>query len=196
MPFIGNPPPYEETMEFLRNAKPPGEYSRKATAERQAARAAAPSPPKPKKAAEVSVLPPVLPEHPLKHVYGFKIGRGLGRFNGKTCAYCLQPMHKSVGRKPTRDHVYPRAMGGTLHVENVLIACVICNEEKRDMTLQSWLSILESRDDARAPIVRELAVHFPPLTPGQVKALARIWEKNRQLAEIEHWAQPQGQPAA
>jgi len=50
-----------------------------------------------------------------------------------TCQYCgAQP----VKGRLTLDHVLPRSRGGEHAWENVVTACVPCNQRKRDRTLQ------------------------------------------------------------
>lgn len=48
------------------------------------------------------------------------------RDNGR-CAYCCKPVSRSDA---TWDHVVPRAAGGTTRWENVVIACLGCNQQK------------------------------------------------------------------
>lgn len=50
------------------------------------------------------------------------------------CVYCGNP------EGPFEvDHVFPAAQGGTNHRDNLAVACVPCNREKRAMTVQEWL---------------------------------------------------------
>ena len=57
------------------------------------------------------------------------VARGGGR-----CAYC------GDNQGPfENDHLYPLSRGGTDDPNNIVLACVPCNREKRDMTLQEWM---------------------------------------------------------
>lgn len=51
--------------------------------------------------------------------------------DGGKCQYCLKkiPRHES-----TYDHVIPRAQGGITNWENIVIACVPCNQKKGGRT--------------------------------------------------------------
>lgn len=67
---------------------------------------------------------------------------------GKPCSYCGLPMDA-----PTRDHIHPRRLGGTLDEPNRAFTCDPCNSDKADMSLADWLAELRSAGDPRAPIV-------------------------------------------
>lgn len=47
------------------------------------------------------------------------------------CWYCGE-------EATTRDHVTPRSRGGTDDPENLVPACVRCNSQKRDKTLEEY----------------------------------------------------------
>lgn len=47
------------------------------------------------------------------------------------CAYCGNKVRREVA---TYDHVVPRAQGGQTTWTNIVIACVLCNQKKRDRT--------------------------------------------------------------
>ena len=65
---------------------------------------------------------------------------------GSPCAYCGDPM-----ALPTRDHVRPRASGGTLaEPANRLLVCERCNRDKAAMSLLEFLAWLIRRQDGRA----------------------------------------------
>jgi 5-methylcytosine-specific restriction endonuclease McrA len=62
--------------------------------------------------------------------------RNLFLRDGHTCQYCLR--HKSElesGEILTRDHVYPKDLGGKDEWENVVTACVKCNNKKANKLL-------------------------------------------------------------
>lgn len=84
----------------------------------------------------------------------------LAEYHGEPCPYCNNPMLFYTPRKPTRDHVYPRALGGTLASSNRLIVCSPCNQDKADMTLEEFARALEGWRDARAKIVWALAERY------------------------------------
>lgn len=52
------------------------------------------------------------------------------RDNGQ-CQYCGRHVSRN---EATREHVVPRAQGGVTSFENVVTACIPCNEQKADRT--------------------------------------------------------------
>lgn len=77
----------------------------------------------------------------------------LAEWHGKPCPYCENVMLIGTARPPTRDHVVPKRMGGTLSDRNTLIVCRPCNGDKGDKTLEQFANSLTRRADARAAIV-------------------------------------------
>lgn len=101
---------------------------------------------------------PPVPETPLprrKPLDGFIVFSTLplAPWHGKDCPYCLREMLIGTARKPTRDHVYPRRLGGRLSNDNKLIVCAPCNNDKADLTLEQWAYRLFTAADPRAEIV-------------------------------------------
>lgn len=75
---------------------------------------------------------------------------------GAPCAYCSAPM-MPPDKPPTRDHVKPRAKGGTFADQrNRLLVCSPCNHAKGKRTLQQWLRVLVAASDPRAARVGAL----------------------------------------
>lgn len=52
-----------------------------------------------------------------------------------TCQYCGER-----GKKLECDHVYPVSRGGTHDDDNLKTACRSCNRNKRNKTVEEWLS--------------------------------------------------------
>jgi len=68
-----------------------------------------------------------------EHVYA--------RDNGR-CQYC----QRTVGRgEATYDHVTPRSQGGHTRWENIVIACLMCNQKKGGRTPQQAGMLLHSK---------------------------------------------------
>lgn len=68
----------------------------------------------------------------------------LKRQHDKPCYWCRRPMRgESAKWRPTRDHVIPRALGGTI----IKIACFACNQLNGDMPAPLWVIILEKFPD-------------------------------------------------
>lgn len=57
---------------------------------------------------------------------------------GVHCAYCKREMIPYSDTHPTRDHVYPKSLGGT----RTVWACVTCNNLKADMLLDDWIEYM------------------------------------------------------
>jgi len=51
----------------------------------------------------------------------------------KCCAYCGK-----VTKKLTKDHVVPKAQGGTNGASNIVMACEPCNQAKANRTPAEW----------------------------------------------------------
>lgn len=68
------------------------------------------------------------------------------------CVYCGKPVVlASVGKRinqphhATRDHFVPKAKGGTRMVNNTVLACYKCNNEKGDSTPEEYALLLYFR---------------------------------------------------
>lgn len=66
------------------------------------------------------------------------------------CPYCGVKMTLEHNHKHslTRDHVIPRASGGTSHSFNMVAACAACNREKSDHPLVIFLLKRRQRLDS------------------------------------------------
>ena len=79
------------------------------------------------------------------HVFGQPKG---ARF----CAYCR--CRESKSNRLTRDHVIPRAQGGSNKQANIVLACRTCNELKGNQTPEQWAAkILDFRKPVK-PMTR------------------------------------------
>jgi 5-methylcytosine-specific restriction endonuclease McrA len=67
---------------------------------------------------------------------------------GLPCPYCGRPMEH-----PTRSHIRPVRLGGSLTDRNKVIVCEPCNHDKGHHTLTDWARHLRRDGDPRAPIV-------------------------------------------
>lgn len=56
--------------------------------------------------------------------------------------YCESPLNKQTA---TYDHVLPRALGGKTTVENLVLACQPCNQEKSAMTIDQYRELKGGR---------------------------------------------------
>lgn len=56
----------------------------------------------------------------------------------------------SVTRRPTRDHIDPRGLGGSNSAANKVVTCGLCNREKGCRTIEQWYFWLVEHDDNRA----------------------------------------------
>lgn len=111
---------------------------------------------------------------------------------GKPCPYCDKPMNT-----PTRDHVYPRHLGGTRHKDNLLIVCAPCNQAKGAKTLEHFARSLTARRDPRAQRVWDLVRTRPSFPATETGAIIAGWEKARKTADrIAHRARSNGQESA
>lgn len=54
------------------------------------------------------------------------------------CYYCQKPLHIN---KTTMDHYYPKNLGGTLDVHNVVTCCKRCNSYKKSRVPEDWEAV-------------------------------------------------------
>jgi predicted restriction endonuclease len=57
------------------------------------------------------------------------------------CAYCGKPIEYKGMQV---DHVYPKRLGGTDDIDNLLPTCRLCNHYKRGNTLEGFRSMMLS----------------------------------------------------
>jgi 5-methylcytosine-specific restriction endonuclease McrA len=89
------------------------------------------------------------------------------RAQGGRCKYCLVPLSL---KDATRDHVIPRAKGGSNHKENTVAACDDCNNAKGDMDVKRFLRL----------------IHDPkPGEPMKYRLIWFEWKLNLALIELE-----------
>ena len=80
---------------------------------------------------------------------GYELKEYLLIVNKHTCAYC--------GKKDVpleREHILPKAKGGSDRIDNATVACVSCNAEKGARTLDQWEESLPEADARREKIQR------------------------------------------
>lgn len=58
--------------------------------------------------------------------------------NDPHCHYCRREL---TYEDSTVDHKVPRSKGGTLHPDNVLLACKLCNNAKGDMDYDAFVAL-------------------------------------------------------
>lgn len=76
-----------------------------------------------------------------------RLSRGrLRRAVGSPCPYCGVTMNRDRGwngpEAPSRDHRIPRARGGLNVVQNIIICCRRCNEDKGCLTTEEYTAVL------------------------------------------------------
>lgn len=67
----------------------------------------------------------------------------LASAQGWLCAYCKEPMHESPKKDngATLDHFVARSRGGLNRVDNLVVACSLCNQDKADRHGADYLAI-------------------------------------------------------
>lgn len=61
------------------------------------------------------------------------VARAVQARDGMWCVYC-----KGMTLYPQIDHVFPWSRGGSDDIENLVVACLYCNTEKADFTVDEW----------------------------------------------------------
>lgn len=94
------------------------------------------------------------------------------------CQYCGLPVARA---ESTYDHVVPRAQGGLTTWQNVVIACVPCNQKK----------------GGRTPVEARMALRSEPAKPARLPEGARVtlgWEQGMPaswrswLRDVAYWS--------
>jgi 5-methylcytosine-specific restriction endonuclease McrA len=78
-----------------------------------------------------------------------------------TCQYCARPVTRA---EATYDHVVPRALGGKTSWDNIVIACVKCNQKK----------------GGRTPAQARMQLKVEPVKPARLPDSLRLtftWDK-------------------
>lgn len=67
--------------------------------------------------------------------------KNLADLHGYYCHYCRVKFDRRL-EKATRDHVIPRAKGGSSRIENLVLSCEWCNLRKREMDYDEFMVVL------------------------------------------------------
>ena len=82
----------------------------------------------------------------------------LGKRDNWLCHLCGQPVKRNAKsgsrRAPTRDHVVPRARGGTNSADNIKLAHRECNSERATRSISKFRKKVGFDDDWRAEMRR------------------------------------------
>ena len=98
-------------------------------------------------------------------------GRTVLSFN--KCYYCGEEGTEEA--QLTKDHFYPESKGGRLKVQ----ACYSCNQEKKDMTPEEWISYLQQK----LAKVEDKFVNY-----NERIRLRRMVRKSQQLWDKTKWS--------
>lgn len=85
--------------------------------------------------------------------------------HGRRCVYCgvvvqytrLRKGKRQPSNKATVDHVIPRSKGGTWARENLVLACLKCNNEKADMDRDEFEAWRKTRPRKKIGVAMEKA---------------------------------------
>ncbi len=92
------------------------------------------------------------------------------------CQYCLKPVTRA---EATYDHVVPRSQGGKTNWENIVIACVPCNQAKGGRTPgQAGLRAVAPVKPKKLPETLRLAFRFE-------KGMPDTWQT--WLRDLTYW---------
>jgi HNH endonuclease len=91
------------------------------------------------------------------------------------CQYCAEHKH---AQELTLDHILPRAQGGESTPQNLVTACVKCNQRKGNRTPeQARMPLLTSQNLLRLGLDRVLLCHYAESKPE--------WRKYLFMEEME-----------
>jgi 5-methylcytosine-specific restriction endonuclease McrA len=90
--------------------------------------------------------------------------------DGGRCQYCLRALTRPTA---TYDHVIPRMQGGRTCWENIVIACVRCNQRKGGRTPQEARMVLARAPVKPAQMTQGVRITFDPGMPVTWRAWLR-----------------------
>lgn len=64
---------------------------------------------------------------------------------GGVCFYCQRPFTTGGKRRPTREHLVPRAHGGSNRPTNIVAACFGCNHDRGTRPLLEFIDEIRQR---------------------------------------------------
>ena len=125
-----------------------------------------------------------------------RIGSGrLKAFLGKHCPYCGVVMNRDRGwngrQAPSRDHRIPVSRGGAHTIDNLLVCCRSCNEEKGSLLVEEFMAVragIASRIDHLWNIRRSVAFNGRAPAPAREAAKAAL-----AVRKIRRSANPAGE---
>lgn len=95
--------------------------------------------------------------------------------NDYTCQYCGYNSRKSKEkRKLTKDHIVPRAKGGSDQLENLTCACLQCNQDKSDTLLEDWYKVAGKK---RQPYIKKVMEEYGSVKTRKYSALSTATRK-------------------
>lgn len=86
--------------------------------------------------------------------------------NGSVCFYCGHP-----AKVVHAEHVLARSLGGKTTDQNIVLACIECNCEKSDRTLDSWLK--------HSRYIRKHVLMYLAKVDNRIKVLNRLIVRER-----------------
>jgi hypothetical protein len=111
--------------------------------------------------------------------------------DGWACHYCGTPVWCSgpgcnpagpptgflPGEMATADHVVPFCLGGSDNIDNQVLACWDCNQDKGEQTVEQWLGLLPDTV-SEPPCEPEPERELPDLDTG-LDTLRAMWNGRR-----------------
>jgi len=106
-------------------------------------------------------------------------------YEGKDIYNAIDSYHPTeVAQMAVEDHVHPRSRGGSDEPENMVLACMICNSQKADRTLEEYREYLKYEQDEReaAGKLMEVADEFDlPESPALQRAAGRLLDRASEI---------------
>lgn len=99
-----------------------------------------------------------------------------------TCQYCNSRKNEA---NLEVDHIYPRSLGGSDELENLTLACNVCNQRKKDVVLpEPGSSLLFAIAIRKAETIRRRIVKSPRADKSCGKTLKRLVNNGSVLESV------------
>lgn len=100
------------------------------------------------------------------------------------CQFCHKTVTKD-GIKMTIDHMFPQDLGGPTITNNLIPACSVCNNEKRNMTCEQYEIFLQKETDKEKKVyLDKLKEYQDTLRQNKIYQIPEEWLSETTIEDI------------
>lgn len=100
------------------------------------------------------------------------------------CQFCHKTVTKD-GIKMTIDHMFPQDLGGPTITNNLIPACSVCNNEKRNMTCEQYEIFLQKETDKEKKVYLDrLKEYQDTLRQNKIYQIPEEWLSETTIEDI------------